>query len=33
MLKVKNRSSRTGCPKYESQMKPIEVDLDACSNF
>lgn len=30
---VKNRPSRTGCPDYEKQMKPIEVDLDACNHF
>lgn len=31
--KVKARKSRTGCPDYERQMMPIELDLDACSHF
>lgn len=30
---VKKNPPRTGCPDTERQMKPIEVDLDACSHF
>lgn len=30
---VKARKTATGCPDYEYEMWPIEVDLDACSHF
>ncbi|NQU86965.1 MAG: hypothetical protein HQ541_14510 [Mariniphaga sp.] len=31
--KVKSTKTVTGCPRYEYEMWPIEVDLDACSHF
>lgn len=30
---VKSKETIKGCPKYEKEMWPIEVDLDACSHF
>ena len=30
---VKDTKPLTGCPQYECNMWPIEVDLDACSHF
>lgn len=30
---AKSKKPVTGCPRYEHEMWPVEVDLDACRNF
>ena len=30
---AKSKNPATGCPRYECEMWPIEIDLDACRNF